>query len=89
MKLKIEEAERLSNEVLTKLGFTPSNALLITKNLIEAELAEKKTHGLIRIPAIKKQIESKNISVNGDGPEKLALVSKSWPVKLNYSYNTV
>lgn len=72
MKIKITEAEKLAKETLTKLGFTSNDASLITKNLIEAELVEKKTHGLIRIPAIKKQIESKNISVNGDTPEKIS-----------------
>ena len=77
MKIKIAEAEKLSNEVLIKLGFTPSDASLITKNLIEAELVEKKTHGLIRIPAIKKQIENKKISIKGDAPEKISETSNS------------
>lgn len=71
MKIKINEAELLAKETLTKLGFTSNDASLITKNLIEAELVEKKTHGLIRIPAIKKQIESNSISIKGDVPEKL------------------
>lgn len=77
MKIKINEAEQLAKETLTKLGFTSNDASLITKNLIEAELVEKKTHGLIRIPAIKKQIENKKISVSGDAPEKISETSNS------------
>lgn len=77
MKIKTEEAEKLANEVLTELGFTPNDASLITKNLIEAELVEKKTHGLIRIPAIKKQIEKEAISINGDLPEKISETANS------------
>ncbi len=77
MKIKITKAEQLSKDVLIKIGFTPEDALLITKNLIEAELVEKKTHGLIRIPAIKKQIENKKISISGDAPEKISETSNS------------
>lgn len=77
MKIKITEVEKLAKESLTKLGFTPNDASLITKNLIEAELVGKKTHGLIRIPAIKKLIENKKISINGNNPEKISETSNS------------
>lgn len=72
MKIKITDATQLAIKVLIRFGFTSNNASLITKNLIEAELAEKRTHGLIRIPSIKKQIENKKISVDSDTHEKIS-----------------
>lgn len=77
MKMKITDAEQLAKDTLTKLGFTANDASLITKNLIEAELAEKKTHGLIRIPAIKKQVEKGKISTKSDEPQEISQTSTS------------
>lgn len=73
MKIKIDEAQSTSVSVLQKLGFSPEDSSLITRNLIAAELAEKRTHGLIRVLAIKKQIESEKISVN----DKEEVISES------------
>jgi L-2-hydroxycarboxylate dehydrogenase (NAD+) len=64
MIIKIQEAESLAKSALTKLGFGDESSNLIIKNLLEAELADKKTHGLIRIPALKKQIDSGKINVS-------------------------
>lgn len=62
MKLSISDAQKLSNKILTHLDFKKSDAELITKNLIEAELTNRKSHGLIRLPAIKSKLEQKQLS---------------------------
>lgn len=61
--MKINEAKQLSNQILTKLGFRLEEAELITLNLIEAELVEKKTHGLVRLPAIARLVGNGSIKV--------------------------
>ena len=45
--MKINEARELSEKILLKLGFRRVECVLITQNLIEAELVERKTHGLL------------------------------------------
>lgn len=85
MKIKIDEMKSASNSALHKLGFSEADANLITRNLIEAELVGKKTHGLIRIPALKKQIESGKVSVDSEietiseSPTHLHLDGKNKP----------
>lgn len=59
MKLKIKEAELISNKILGNLGFYKEIAELTTKNLIEAELCGKKAHGLQKLLTIKKVLETK------------------------------
>lgn len=59
MKIKIEELTKLSNEVLQKYGFSKENSAIITTNLIEAELANRKPHGLNKITVIKKVLNNK------------------------------
>lgn len=66
MKIAIEKARETSNKILQKFGFSDEDAQLITRNLIEAELVEKRTHGLIRILALKKQMESEKITIKGE-----------------------
>lgn len=63
--MKISEAELISNKLLQSLGFYEDDSALITKNLIEAELSGKKTHGLIRLSAIKRQVDSKKLNTDG------------------------
>lgn len=58
--------------ILTKLGFREIEAQLITKNLIEAELVEKHTHGLIRLPAIVANVSSGKIAVTTDDIELIS-----------------
>lgn len=72
MKIKIKEAENLAKTALTKLGFGDEDSNLILKNLIEAELADKKTHGLIRIPALKKQIANGKITIDNKPLETIS-----------------
>lgn len=59
MKIKIEELTKLSNEVLQKYGFSREDSVIITTNLIEAELANRKPHGLNKITVIKKVLNNK------------------------------
>lgn len=61
--MTIHQATDLSNKVLDSLGFIQDEAHLISQNLIEAELAGKKTHGLIRLPAIAKGVKAGKINV--------------------------
>jgi len=70
--MKISEATQLSNLILSKLGFRDEEASLITQNLIEAELAERKTHGLVRLPAIAKNVQSGGIKVSNDELEVIS-----------------
>lgn len=79
-KMKISEAISLSNKILQKMGFRLEEAKLITQNLIEAELVEKKTHGLIRLTAVKKQIEAGKIKVSMDEIE----IINEHPATLQY-----
>lgn len=65
MKIKIEEAKNLSNRILQKLGFSEHEASLITKNIIDGELVGKKSHGLIRVLYIQKNIDAGKINVDG------------------------
>ena len=57
MKLSIKKARELSNNILQSLGLDIDEAELITENLIEAELAAKKAHGLVRLITLKNQTD--------------------------------
>lgn len=70
--MKINEAKQLSNQILTKLGFRLEEAELITQNLIEAELVEKKTHGLVRLPAIARLVGNGSIKVINEDIEVIS-----------------
>ncbi|MFZ5376991.1 MAG: Ldh family oxidoreductase [Patescibacteria group bacterium] len=70
--MKINEAKDLSNKILTKLGFRSEEAELITQNLIEAELVEKKTHGFVRLPAIARLVGNDSIKVIDDDIEVIS-----------------
>lgn len=76
MKIKIKKAEKLSIDILEKIGFSTVDAKLITKNLIDAELAGRKSHGLIRLLAIKKRADEKRIAVTEK--EEFSKVDKNY-----------
>lgn len=78
MKIKIKEATNLSNKILEGLGFSKEEARLITDNLIDAELSGKKSHGLIRIPSIKRLIDAGKVSAS----KKKISIKKETPVSL-------
>lgn len=65
MKIKISEAERLSNDVLQKLGFSKHDSTLITRNVIDGELVGRKSHGFIRILNTKSRVEAGKTNVSG------------------------
>lgn len=70
--MTISQAKDLSNKILLKLGFRTEEAELITQNLIEAELVEKKTHGLVRLPAIARLVGTGSIKVIDDDIEVIS-----------------
>lgn len=78
--MNIQAATDLSNQILQKLGFRDVEAKLITQNLIEAELVEKKTHGLIRLPAIATNIRAGKIKVS---TEEIEIISEH-PASLHF-----
>ncbi len=71
--MKISEASDLSGKILAKLGFRLEEVELITQNLIEAELVEKKTHGLVRLISIASLVVAGKITVND---QDIALISE-------------
>lgn len=86
MKIKINEARSLSIKILEKLGFSHKDSELITQNLIDAELTERKGHGLVRLPAIKRNIDrgkisttEENIEVVKETPTSLLIDAKNKP----------
>ncbi len=70
--MTIQQATDLSNSILIKLGFSQEEASLITQNLIEAELVEKKTHGLVRLPAIARNVSAGKIKVTDEDLEVIS-----------------
>jgi LDH2 family malate/lactate/ureidoglycolate dehydrogenase len=64
MKLDIKKATKLSNDILQSLGLDSDEAILITENLIEAELVAKKTHGLVRLTTFKSQTDDHRINTD-------------------------
>ena len=65
MKISISEAQKLSNDILVKLGFSKHDASLITQNIMDGELVGKKSHGLIRILHVKRGIDNGKVNVDG------------------------
>ena len=51
-KISVEEARRLSAQVLTRAGISSREIEIITDVLVEAELLGRSTHGLIRLSGI-------------------------------------
>ncbi len=82
--MTISQAKDLSNKILTKLGFRTEEAELITQNLIEAELVEKKTHGLVRLPAIARLVGTGSIKVIDEDIEIIS--ERSASIHFNAKY---
>lgn len=57
MNIEISKAREISNSLLIRWGFSQEEAEFITENLIEGELADKKTHGLVRLLYIQKKLD--------------------------------
>ncbi|MFA7300807.1 MAG: Ldh family oxidoreductase [Candidatus Shapirobacteria bacterium] len=79
MKIAIQEAVELSNQVLSKIGIQPEEASLITENLIDAELSGRKTHGFVRLLSFKKSSDEGKLNT-----EELKIdVTQESPVSLH------
>lgn len=74
MNITIDNAKQLSNGILTRLGISQTEANLITENLIDAELSNRKTHGLVRLLGFKR---SKNSDKINTAELKLNIISES------------
>lgn len=77
-KITIKDAARISNSFLAILGFEKNESSLITRNLVDAEMSGKKTHGLIRLLAFRKKNEENKLNKT---PLKVDIISES-PVSL-------
>ncbi len=79
MKIKIADATKLSLQILTKLGFFDEEKKLITQNLLEAELCERKSHGLSRLISISKFVNveklDRTVRVND---EKIEIIKETF-----------
>jgi L-2-hydroxycarboxylate dehydrogenase (NAD+) len=64
VKLEIQSAVNLSNEILKYFGLTHTEAHLITENLIEAELTGKTSHGLMRLSTFRDKIDENKINIS-------------------------
>ena len=70
MKMQLNEAVDLSVKFLQKLELSEVESKYITENLIEAELAGRKTHGFIRLLSFKKTFDSQKL-ITQDLPLKI------------------
>ena len=71
MIVDVEELRSLCQEILVERNMTDSDAHIVTDVLIEAELRERATHGVIRMPAIADRVTSsarKHMLLAKDGP---------------------
>ncbi len=82
--MTIQQATTLSHQILLKLGFRDEEASLITKNLIAAELVERKSHGLVRLPAIARNVRVGNIKVTDEDIEIISEHSASLHFNAKY-----
>ncbi|MEA3355378.1 MAG: Ldh family oxidoreductase [Patescibacteria group bacterium] len=82
MKLKIKNAEKLSNDILKLIGFKNSEAKLISNALIEADLAGKSSHGLSRLFYFKRAV------IDGISQPKINLKTEEISIKKETS-NTI
>jgi L-2-hydroxycarboxylate dehydrogenase (NAD+) len=78
MNIKITEAQKLTLNILTKLGLPEEEIKLITENLIEAEMAERKSHGLSRLLSITKFKNNDDLSRTiAVGGEKMKIINET------------
>ncbi len=78
MRVKIKDLTELSEKIIQKWGFSDEEAKFITENFIDGELTGKKTHGLVRLLWMKKQLDGEKIS---NKKEELEIV-KETPVSI-------
>ncbi|MDD5146900.1 MAG: Ldh family oxidoreductase [Candidatus Pacebacteria bacterium] len=78
MKINIKEATDLSTTFLTGLGLSAKEAGYVTQNIINAELAGRKTHGFVRLLGFKRSSDNKTFNTN---PLKIEVINES-PVSL-------
>lgn len=64
MKISTNEATKYSVDILSKLGLSKEESELITENLIDAELSNRKTHGLVRLLGFKKSKDSEKLNTS-------------------------
>lgn len=74
MLIKISEAIEQSNSYLQALGLSQEESELITQNLIDAELAGRKTHGFVRLPSFKKKADEGTLNTE---PFKLEVINET------------
>lgn len=67
LEVSIDEVRSISIRYLEESGFNTAEAELTTKNLLEAELAGKRSHGIIRLPDLRKLIASGDIRTDTSG----------------------
>ncbi|NTU73017.1 Ldh family oxidoreductase [Candidatus Roizmanbacteria bacterium] len=79
MKIKVSEANQISQKFLEKLGLSPEESTLITENVVDAELAGRKTHGFVRLISFKKQSDEKRLNIDA---LKLDIIDES-PVHIH------
>ena len=70
-KISISEIKSISLKALSNLGLNNEEREYVIQNLLDAELANKKSHGFVRIPWIKNLVESDSIAVNEEQIEVL------------------
>ncbi|MDO8641932.1 MAG: Ldh family oxidoreductase, partial [Nitrosarchaeum sp.] len=87
--MKLNEVVDLSVKFLQKLELSEVESKYITENLIEAELAGRKTHGFIRLLSFKKTFDSQKLITKDLSLKIISETSNSLHVdgqyKLGYS----
>lgn len=84
MKIKISELRDLSLRAVGKIGFSEEYRKVIIDHLVTAELCGKKSHGVVRIPKLKSQVESGKISLTVEDPEIIKETSISLHINGKY-----
>ena len=74
MRINLIEARDISIKVLQNLGFDLIQSKYVTQNLIDAELSNKKSHGLIRLLEFNQKKQNGNLNVSNF---KLQILSES------------
>lgn len=78
MNLTLKQTEELIIPILTKIGYSTDESQACYDNMLEAEMAGKKTHGFIRVNYLKKLVETGEVVINGDEIS----IAKETPVSL-------
>lgn len=63
MRISIKKIEKMTIDFLCRLGFSHEDSILITNNIVEAELSGKKTHGLVRLYGIANEIDNQKLNI--------------------------